>query len=476
MSNALSRTSSFFNPRTMGLLLPAVCVATFCLSQLPFDNDGSYHLYLLALLQLTPFAVAVLRKRFSYLAFILLGQAVFTSFSRLAISRKTETGMSFSPEVIASMREQIIATLLIITVYSVAKKLLFATKDSAVPYTSMKVSTPLYAAITAYTLTYPFVFQDRLPPQVSAIASMLYHFSLVFSVTCEIAGRHSLIGFLRALIGISTVFSFFYNGFLTSTMIFGGVAFLATCLEGKFRRLPLFLIFGALFIFAQGVKGPFRAIVWSGDSNDFTLMEKAELFFEIAVGAYSSGEADFKQGITANDTMSGDERVSGAFMRLNEDPLSKALALTPGLVPFWEGETYEQILFLFIPRLIWPDKPERAFMNRFGRQYGILGEDDFSTSIAVDILTEGYINFGYTGLYCAALFFGLLIAALEFAGQHVSPERHTLPALLLLIPLMHFENNLGPILFNVALALILCLLLRITSHQTHAAPGPAMSS
>jgi len=79
--------------------------------------------------------------------------------------------------------------------------------------------------------------------------------------------------------------------------------------------------------------------------------------------------------------------------------------------PYLNGETYIDIPAMFIPRLLWKDKPSALYSTqRLGMYFNIVDSENLAKfSIAFGMLCEAYINFGYIGVIAlgALLGFGL---------------------------------------------------------------------
>lgn len=82
---------------------------------------------------------------------------------------------------------------------------------------------------------------------------------------------------------------------------------------------------------------------------------------------------------------------------------------TPSVVPFWDGESYLPILFKFIPRVIWLNKPKEVMGQTFGHRYKLLSSDNFTTSMNCPMVAESYMNFGPMAIWLFFLFFGVLL-------------------------------------------------------------------
>ncbi len=117
---------------------------------------------------------------------------------------------------------------------------------------------------------------------------------------------------------------------------------------------------------------------------------------------------------------------------------------TPGEVPYWKGATYKPLLTSFIPRGLWPGKPEERLGQAYGHRYGILNPTDTVTSANVPWLTEFYVNFGIAGVLLGMSLVGLVLAILEKlfnSGQMTSLEAVT--GATILFPLFYQESNLS---------------------------------
>ena len=92
--------------------------------------------------------------------------------------------------------------------------------------------------------------------------------------------------------------------------------------------------------------------------------------------------------------------------------LQIATTQTPNIVNFYEGKSYKNLLFKFVPRFLYEDKPKEEWGNFWGKRYKMLSQDDFHTSWNFPILTEFYANFGVKGIIIGMFFLGLIIKIL----------------------------------------------------------------
>lgn len=115
---------------------------------------------------------------------------------------------------------------------------------------------------------------------------------------------------------------------------------------------------------------------------------------------------------------------------------------TPGEVPYWKGATYKPLLTSFMPRALWPGKPEERLGQEFGHRYGVLQPADTITSENVPWITEFYGNFGIAGVLLGMSLVGLLLAALEklFNSQQMT-SLEVVTGATILFPLFYQESN-----------------------------------
>jgi len=74
------------------------------------------------------------------------------------------------------------------------------------------------------------------------------------------------------------------------------------------------------------------------------------------------------------------------------------IGMTPRDVPYLHGSTYSGILWMFIPRIVYPGKPQFSMGNSYGHLYGLLDNNDYTTSVNFPQMIEMYANFGIIGL------------------------------------------------------------------------------
>lgn len=202
-----------------------------------------------------------------------------------------------------------------------------------------------------------------------------------------------------------------------------------------------------VFVFLQPAKADFRETVWYGRGEDLTSVEKGALWVELA-GQYWG------------DSLNGTSRtyntaMSSAFQRMDFIHLfAHAYSMTPHVVPYQWGRTYDYLLVTFIPRAVWPDKPVASQANDFfALSYGIITDEQVGqTMFGISILIESFINFGYFGVVGVMFLQGSLFAVLDRLLN--SPEAGAGGRAIYLSMIVYFLNGIGSNTANLVGGLI----------------------
>jgi hypothetical protein len=94
------------------------------------------------------------------------------------------------------------------------------------------------------------------------------------------------------------------------------------------------------------------------------------------------------------------------------------ISKTGETVPYWDGETYADFLWSFIPRFIYPDKPRKTLGQAYGHRYRFISANNVGTSINLEQTVEMYANFGVIGVLLGMFFMGVLYRALYRLLNH----------------------------------------------------------
>lgn len=113
-------------------------------------------------------------------------------------------------------------------------------------------------------------------------------------------------------------------------------------------------------------------------------------------------------------------------------------------VPFQDGATLMMVAQGFIPRLLWPDKPDSAVGQLFNREFGVSENPD--TFISATHLGELYWNLGWPGLVVGMLAIGFLLGFVNsrFAlSESMSMTRFLVIATTIYLLCLRFEGGIA---------------------------------
>lgn len=208
-----------------------------------------------------------------------------------------------------------------------------------------------------------------------------------------------IVGFLvtRTLSGISSG----WLGAFASIIVVCGAAYAA-----ESRRIPRFALVAVVVcvLFFQVGKNDFRVAYWNQESQAGQV-ERIAFWVNSSLRKWNDALSDSSgEGLRGifRSTLS---RVS--LVSQTGDVLEK----TPSVVPYQYGRLYTYMLYTLIPRAIWPEKPSMNEANQFYQvAYGVTAEQDLDkVSIAVGVMTEGYMNFGWFGVVFIMFLLGVLL-------------------------------------------------------------------
>lgn len=186
----------------------------------------------------------------------------------------------------------------------------------------------------------------------------------------------------------------------------------------RHKRLPWILLLIGLvaFLVLNNVKSAYRLQAWSESGANLGLGDRVGLW------------ADLSQQLVSNvvsDTASTETSVRQATSRFDLlHRFAYVLQVTPDILPYFEGKTYDYFLVAFVPRVLWPDKPDAGDATHLvDVTYGFLFDfQTSSASISVGHLAEGYANFGIFGIFLIMSFQGALFAVLDRVFNNETSE------------------------------------------------------
>lgn len=172
------------------------------------------------------------------------------------------------------------------------------------------------------------------------------------------------------------------------------------------RKIPALIVTLAVFsmLFFQVGKEEFRKTYWKTEEQTGKI-ERIEFWVNASMEKWSDAVND-PSGKTLKDaTYPSISRVALLTQAAN------VIDLTPSVVPYQYGRLYSYLAVGLIPRFFWPDKPSVNEANQFYQiAYGISTEDDLTkVSIAIGILTESFMNFGWFGVIPVMFLLGVFL-------------------------------------------------------------------
>jgi len=238
-------------------------------------------------------------------------------------------------------------------------------------------------------------------------------------------------------------------------LIFIGILF-----WNKKRRVPILLIIfiSLVAVLLNPIKMRYRDVTWYENQSSPSFYDKTILLRDIVLEYYS--DPDILEVV--------DQDASTINRLAHISTFAHVINLTPESVPYWLGESYRTLWTSYIPRALWPDKPQATIGQDFGHRYFLIAENNLFTSINLPWLIELYANFGFEGLLLGMSFVGVLFRFLvqKFRVPVTSPVEHAL-AVTIMFGLFYAESNFslmaGGIVSTYIAFLILLYLVRLTN-------------
>ncbi len=311
------------------------------------------------------------------------------------------------------------------------------------------------SVLAARGMAWCFVFIQMLfpvlPPAVKALPSLGQFVEVVGTFGLALLLAHSFarelpareIVLLYGLVVPALLVRYTASGAVAPVFTF--LIFLALIyvyVQKKVPPLAVVLVGALLVVFLQGGKAEYRQLTWGGAYEDAGTFEKAVLFARCSM-----------QQLTGQGSAAVLETSTN---RLNQLwVFATVMQETPAQVPYQGGRTYLPLLTKWIPRALWPGKPEEITGNQFGRLYGLLATNDETTSLNLPWLAEFYMNFGLagvlSGMFLVGLFFRLLRQML--CTGRAGPQDYAM-ALAVALRLYWAESNLSLMVGNIFLGLV----------------------
>jgi hypothetical protein len=177
--------------------------------------------------------------------------------------------------------------------------------------------------------------------------------------------------------------------------------------RGRIPRIAIATIV-FYFLFFQVGKNEFRDLYWRQGmgSTEGGTTERLQYFVHASLDHWA---VVFEDPSIVRVT----DLLYGTLQRLSLlEQSANVVQSTPSYVPYQHWKLYQYLIVGLVPRAIWADKPSMNDANRFYQvAYGMSSASAVSSvSIAVGVLAESYISFGWYGVVCVMFLVGALLA------------------------------------------------------------------
>jgi hypothetical protein len=191
------------------------------------------------------------------------------------------------------------------------------------------------------------------------------------------------------------------------------------------ERIPVFALIGFILVTAVlfNVFGSYRNSVWNSGESRYAA------FSQIASGKYSL----LKSGMPLGERLS--DGLKYLVSRISERWVIDLVVARTGKdgIQFQDGATLTPLFYIFIPRLVAPNKANNVTGFLFNHTFSITTANTF---IAVTNLGDLYWNFGWTGIVIGMTIIGAFMA---WAAAKFRLDRNpTIPKFLFLMVTIYF--------------------------------------
>jgi len=152
--------------------------------------------------------------------------------------------------------------------------------------------------------------------------------------------------------------------------------------------------------------------------------------------------------------------VSQGLRRVNHlKEFLYVIETTPNSIVYKGLSIYKPILYIPIPRILFPNKPVNTEGQSFGHDYKILSSDDNLTSININPITEGWTAYGVIGVVFSAVIFLIFLKVMFFLFVRGDKLKKYLIMSIMINATLISESNLYGIIGGVFWTAILSFVL-----------------
>jgi hypothetical protein len=416
------------------------------------------------LIQLTPAIIVLTRRKFNFIIFVMLNQFIVFSVAKWNQLMNNSKSQVVSDASMLAIREMIYCSLLIIGSYYATRVLFIRRSPETHRFQMFTLSRRQYFWFGFYAFSQP-LFAYMLPESLYVL-HLLSSYAAIILIFCSKTDSEVFERWVKGSIIASGFYSFLKFGSLSTLGSLASLFFVISFIQWRWSNFMILVVLGFTGVAIQTVKADYRFINLESSlstSQQISLLGNL-LYLKFTndktapVLLSQTGEESSELEPVEDPNVS--ESLAKGFARIGDDSLERVLTWTPSRVPFWEGETYSHIPYMFIPRVLWPGKPRRELWNKFGRVYGYLSANDETTSVGVNFLGEAYMNFGFGGLYAVACLFGSMVALMEALCYVFIPAHSYFCFLCFMLPFINYGLDLSSIINGVVLVLSVMFVVR----------------
>jgi len=246
----------------------------------------------------------------------------------------------------------------------------------------------------------------------------------------------------------------------------------------EMRRLPRWaLIFVVLFtLFFQVGKEDFRKTYWQ-DGNASSNQGQGGRLERVTFWAQNSFDK-WNEALSDDTGESFRRALNPSVSRVSLlNQTANVIDLTPAVVPYQYGSLYSYMAITWIPRFVWPDKPSMSEANQYYQvAYGLTTEDDLGkVAISVGLLAEGFINFGWPGVFGIMFLAGIFFDFYQrtFLSK-TSGALMTAIGVILLPQFLAVESQMAQYVGGIVQQVLVTLLVMSPIIRVHGLRGPGL--
>ena len=252
-------------------------------------------------------------------------------------------------------------------------------------------------ALTGIAFLFPSLTQIIL-----SIANIKWFLFLLFGLQSILKNRMRKEFYIFCALEFALGFFSFFSEFKTVIYF---IFFLLLCLLAvvKFNKMMIFVI-GVAFMFFAGVfwtsiKGEYRGFINKGSSTQTVQVEKGEALDKLLELSDKQNSNSFSDAIE-----SFLDRLQYTYH------LAKTMDRVPAVIPHQNGSNWgNTLVFILTPRIIDPNKGTYDASEKASKYSGIqYSGKKRGVSISLGYFADGYIDFGYVGMFIPLLILGFI--------------------------------------------------------------------